>query len=81
MLGVWVLENLNIIANGCSCGLCLKASYLQKEKNERLSEQIYTENQLGRTGNNLYMLFKCSVQCVLYLDKKLFTSCHRDVSV
>lgn len=62
MLEVQVLENLYIIAKGCSHELGLKISYMQKEKDERISEQIHTENKLGWTGNNLYILLKCSVQ-------------------
>lgn len=46
---------------------------MQKEKDERISEQIHIENQLGWTRNNLYILLKCSAQCVLYLDKKLLS--------
>ena len=71
MLGVQFLENLYITAQGCSHGWGLKISYMQKEKDERISEQIHIENQLGWTRNNLYILLKCSAQCVLYLDKKL----------
>lgn len=47
MLGVQFLENLYIIAQGCSYGWGLKISYMQKEKDERISEQIHIENQLG----------------------------------
>lgn len=47
MLEVQVLENLYIIAKGCSHELGLKISYMQKEKDERISEQIHTENKLG----------------------------------
>ena len=47
MLEVQVLENLYIIAQGSSHGWGLKISYMQKERDERRSEQIHIENQLG----------------------------------
>ena len=47
MLKVQILENLYIIAKGYLHGLGLKVNYMQKEKDERISEQIHIENQLG----------------------------------
>ena len=51
----------------------LKNKLYAKRKDERISEQIHIENQLGWTRNNLYILLKCSAHCVLYLDKKLLS--------